>query len=95
MLIPELIDRLFRLPESGRRGQRATLRGSGAFYTKIGAPTRNSGSLKAAPRRRPEPSQRSTTGPFLMSHYPDADYLTGAYQPSQFYPDEDYRVAAN
>lgn len=28
-----------------------------------------------------------------MSHYPDADYLTGAYQPGQFYPDEGAEVA--
>ena len=28
-----------------------------------------------------------------MSHYPDADYLTGAYQPNQFYPDEGVEVA--
>ena len=28
-----------------------------------------------------------------MSHYPDADYLTGAYQPGQFYPDEGVEVA--
>ncbi|NND53433.1 MAG: YihA family ribosome biogenesis GTP-binding protein [Gammaproteobacteria bacterium] len=28
-----------------------------------------------------------------MSLYPDADYLTGAYQPKQFYPDEGVEVA--
>jgi len=28
-----------------------------------------------------------------MSHYPDADYLTGAYQPNQFSPDEGTEVA--
>jgi len=28
-----------------------------------------------------------------MSHYPDADYLTGAYQAKQFYPDQGAEVA--
>ncbi len=28
-----------------------------------------------------------------MSHYPDADYLTGAYQPGQFYADQGAEVA--
>lgn len=28
-----------------------------------------------------------------MSHYPDAGYLTGAFQPGQFYPDEGAEVA--
>jgi len=54
-----------------------TLRGSGAFYTKIGSTVL--------------PQQACREG--SMSHYPDADYLTGAYQPKQFYADEGAEVA--
>ncbi len=54
-----------------------TLRGSGAFYTKIGGTV--------------PPEQASREG--SMSHYPDADFLTGAFQPGQFYADTGAEVA--